>query len=654
MSTERGLSRGLAAVVASCFAIGAAIAAWSAGLGASLDDRVGDSFFRMRSAARGTGTRVPSVSVVGLSDRDAESLGLAGMDREPFARLARALSGAGAEAVIMDVSFPDRGGSPGDGALVAAAADAGNVYLPILLRPDRGPIAGGGPLPAGGQPRAVSPLPPGTVWRPTVSRGGEPLSASLSAGNFPALEAAAAGLGHFNSEPDRDGTFRRMPMLIRYGDGFVPCLALRAACDALGVDPGRIDVAFGDRIRLPGATMADGTVRDIDVPIDRRGMAVVDFPGPWERSFTYYPFSAIVATLDDPTLAEEARSELYGARLVVADLTTSASDYGPSPIEGVYPLSGMHAAMLDSLLSARFVRAPRWYEAGGWLVALALGLWALARALGPASFSAAAAACLALVALGQFAAFAALGVMPALAAPLIGTGLSVVVAGAYRYLRSERERSRTRARMERYFAPAVIEKILRSPDRLMSAERKVVTILFSDVAGFTCWCSERQPDEIHATLNRYFEMMTDIVFRNGGTVDKFIGDGLMAFFGDPVDQPDQEIRAVRTAVEMQRALRDSRATPEAAGGLRLRARIGINSGEVIVGDMGSGRVMAYTAIGAHVNLSSRLEGKAPVDGILVSEPVFNAVKDSFEARYAGRTTAKGIPGEFDTWEILVP
>jgi adenylate cyclase len=148
--------------------------------------------------------------------------------------------------------------------------------------------------------------------------------------------------------------------------------------------------------------------------------------------------------------------------------------------------------------------------------------------------------------------------------------------------------------------------------------------------------------------------MTEIVFRNEGTVDKFIGDGLMAFFGDPLEQPDHALRAVRAAVEMQQGVRELRARWEGEGRMSIHIRIGINTGEVVVGDMGSKRIMAYTAVGSHINLGSRLESIAPVDGILVSTPVYDAVKDSFATRYTGRITVKGISKEFETYEILVP
>jgi adenylate cyclase len=148
--------------------------------------------------------------------------------------------------------------------------------------------------------------------------------------------------------------------------------------------------------------------------------------------------------------------------------------------------------------------------------------------------------------------------------------------------------------------------------------------------------------------------MTEIVFRNEGTVDKFIGDGLMAFFGDPLAQSDHALRAVRTGIEMQQAVRGLRTRWEAEGRMPIHIRIGINSGEMVVGDMGSRRIMAYTAIGSHVNLASRLESKAPIDGVLVSAPVYQAVKGTVTTRFAGKITAKGISEDFETWEVIVP
>ena len=225
--------------------------------------------------------------------------------------------------------------------------------------------------------------------------------------------------------------------------------------------------------------------------------------------------------------------------------------------------------------------------------------------------------------------------MPGLVAPTLATFLELVGILGYRFARAQREKLTLRLRVERYFAPKLMTKILQSPSHLMSAQHKDLTVLFSDIAGFTAWCTTQTPQSIHRTLNEYFEVMTEIVFRHEGTVDKFIGDGLMAFFGDPFRRRIIRCARVLTGIEMQQAVRALRARWEPEGRMALHIRVGINTGGVVVGDMGSSRIMAYTAIGSHINLGSRLEGKAPVDGVLVSAAVHERVHDSVESRFFG-------------------
>jgi adenylate cyclase len=420
------------------------------------------------------------------------------------------------------------------------------------------------------------------------------------------------------------------------------------------VEPSNIEVTFGRRIRLPGAKMPDGSVRNIDIPIDRAGRIIIDYAGPWEASFPHYSVAALLKAENDPDLADSVAGELEKAHLVISDLTTSSSDYGAIPLERVYPRSGIHVNILNGILTNRFLRAPSRGESALLTFALAALLWAAAMRPRPLAGSLFALLAWAMLVAGEAALFILAGIMPALAGPTLGFLFALVAVNVYRYFQAEREKLRFRTRMERYFAPRLMSKILQAHDRLMTAEQKVITILFSDISGFTSWCTTQPPDAIHRTLNDYFELMTEIVFRNEGTVDKVIGDGLMAFFGDPLPQPDHALRAVRTGIEMQQAVRGLRARWEAEGRMPIHIRIGINSGEVVVGDMGSSRIMAYTAIGAHVNLGSRMESNAPIDGVLVSAPVYHAVKDTVSARFAGRITAKGISQDFETWEVIVP
>ncbi len=636
-----------AVIVAASLALAWALSLLSASGGFDWNSRLDDSFFRLRYALRGPQKMASSIAHVDVTDSMVEKLGMKGGDRTDFGRHVDVLSRAGASSIVFDIIFPQPGTPAGDAAFVAQTRKAGTVYLPAITRTEEYDAVAGRREP-GGDPLAA------WLWHPRLVAGQGPAGAVSSTVSFAALTSAARGIGIINSEPDPDGICRRMPLVAAYRGGIVPCLALRAACDVLAVEPATVEVTFGHRVRLPRARMPDGSVRDIDIPIDRAGRMIIDFAGPWGASFPHYSFAALLQAEHDPGLADSVAAELENSHLVISDLTTSSSDYGAVPMERVYPRSGIHANILNSILTDRFLRAPSAGET--FLLTLAFAVLLAAAAMRPRALAGLLLALLAwtVLAAGEAALFVFGGIMPALAGPTLGFFFTLVAVTAYRYLQAEREKLRIRTRMERYFAPRLMSKILQTRDRLMSVEQKVVSILFSDIAGFTSWCTTQPPESIHRTLNEYFELMTEIVFRNEGTVDKFIGDGLMAFFGDPLPQPDHALRAVRTGIEMQQAVRNLRARWETEGRMPIHIRIGINSGEVVVGDMGSSRIMAYTAIGAHVNLGSRMESKAPVDGVLVSAPVYQAVRETVPTRFAGRITAKGISGDFETWEVDVP
>ena len=161
------------------------------------------------------------------------------------------------------------------------------------------------------------------------------------------------------------------------------------------------------------------------------------------------------------------------------------------------------------------------------------------------------------------------------------------------------------------------------------------------------------PERIQKILNEYFEQMTEIVFKYHGTVDKFIGDGLMVFFGDPESQPDHALRAVRAAIDMQNKTREINAKWKTQGYMPLQIRIGINTGTVVVGNMGSARRLSYTVLGSAVNLAQRLESSAPVGGILISQPTNNYIKDHISTRTLEQIQVKGFDDLITVYEVPV-
>jgi len=215
------------------------------------------------------------------------------------------------------------------------------------------------------------------------------------------------------------------------------------------------------------------------------------------------------------------------------------------------------------------------------------------------------------------------------------------------------ERERMKTAFARYVSHQVMDSILASDkDMGLSGDRRRITVLFCDIRGFSSMPEQMPPGKVVQLLNEYFEQMVEVIFRNNGTPDKFIGDGIMVIFGAPEDDPYQEERALKTAIEMQRELRRLRKKWEGEG-LSIRVGIGINSGPAIVGNIGSSRRMEYTAIGDTVNLASRLE-TATKDlgvGILISEYTYNAVRGSFPFRNTGSVHVRGRSETGQTYSV---
>lgn len=214
-----------------------------------------------------------------------------------------------------------------------------------------------------------------------------------------------------------------------------------------------------------------------------------------------------------------------------------------------------------------------------------------------------------------------------------------------------------RDRLAKYFSKDVVDLVLNNPQSLgQGGQRMTATVLFADIRNFTQLSTVMQPEQVVELLNRYFSMMVDIIFKNGGTLDKFLGDGLMALFGVPYSLDKPEERAVRTALEMLEALQIMNRELEAKGMLRLDIGVGINAGPVVAGNIGSSQRHEYTVIGDTVNLAARLEAlnKETRTQILVSASVYDAVRNTFRTRQLGPLRIRGKPEPLEVFAVMPP
>jgi class 3 adenylate cyclase len=205
--------------------------------------------------------------------------------------------------------------------------------------------------------------------------------------------------------------------------------------------------------------------------------------------------------------------------------------------------------------------------------------------------------------------------------------------------------------LARYFPRSLAARIKRERKTELAPAYKELTILFSDISGFTKWSSDKSPKNVHDFLSDYLESMAKILHAHGGTVDKFMGDGILSFFGDPFEMPDHSERCVRAAIAMQEKIRILAEEWKPVVDIDLKVRIGINTGKVIVGNLGYETRIEYTVIGAAVNLAQRMESNAPLGGILVTADVYEKVKDKFTFTEKRDVKVKGYDETIEAYVV---
>jgi adenylate cyclase len=241
-------------------------------------------------------------------------------------------------------------------------------------------------------------------------------------------------------------------------------------------------------------------------------------------------------------------------------------------------------------------------------------------------------------------------IYPVLTMMTIYLGITV-----YRYVTEEREKKKVRGAFQYYLTASVVNEILKDPTKLkLGGDKKVLTVMFSDIRGFTSISEKLGPEELVHLLNEYLTAMTDMVFKYDGLLDKYIGDAIMAVFGAPLDQPDHALRACRTGIGMMSELRRLRERWAAEGRPDINIGIGINTGDMVVGNMGSQMRFDYTVMGDSVNLASRLEGTNKEYGtnIIISEFTYESVKGDLFCRELDAVRVKGKELPVRIFELL--
>lgn len=588
--------------------------------------------WRMRATARPT---APSEDIVLVSIDDDSVRRMAPLvGRWPWPRLVHAdliefLSRAPAEVIVFDVLFTEPDvrrftvgneewtGIESDDAFADSVARAGNVVLAAdaaaegLVDETRG-------LPAPSELRPVR----------TYERVGNCVEPRpILVPPYAALDHAARLIGHSLLIRDGDGPLRRAYPFVRVGEQVVPSLPVAAAilaASARGTPAPALSGACPPLIPYRGPTIGPNNT----------------------LTFNEYSFYALFRSAQQ--ILEQQQPEIDPAvfkdKIVVVSATASGTyEVQASPFAQGIAGGEVHANVIDALLNGRTI-VPFTASATGLVtigVVLSLGLlgtvasiWRLA----------AATVIVALVIVWTSVRLFAAGAWMPLVTPLVAIALTFVGQLTWQYVVEGREKRQIKRLFSRYVPKDVYEQLLADPTRAaLGGKRRNMTVLFSDVRGFTSMSEKATPEEVVGQLNEYFSRMVHVLFGHRGTLDKFVGDMVMGLFGAPVDDEDHAEHAVQTALAMSVALDELNRTWAAAGRPELDIGIGIATGDMVAGNIGSEAIMSYTVIGDVVNLGARLESLNKDFGtrIIISDATRAALKGRYDIRPLGDVTVKG-------------
>ncbi|MBL8023178.1 MAG: adenylate/guanylate cyclase domain-containing protein [Elusimicrobia bacterium] len=561
-----------------------------------------NAFVDLRYWVRGVVLPDPRVSIVTIDEKSIRELGLFPWPRKHHAQLIHVLTKAGARSVAFDLLFTDRDPDhPQDDAVLGDAAErSGRIAFAILF--NRTP-----------EGRPTDPLLP-----------------------VPELQRNHVGVGMVNIFPEKDGATRHLPLWVRQGDTLIPSLSLAAW-------------AAAER-KLPEELLLQSTP-----PVDSGSF--------WNEVYLNYTYwredestrSPFPTTSYVDVLKGRVDPHFFSGKIVLVG-ATAAGLFDAKSAPGAPVIYGIeiHANALNNLLKRNFFQTQA--TSGPWLmlilVLFAVGSWLLMSH----SSTFVGGATVGMVLVGYYylcqLAFNRNILLP-YAAPILGFLATYFNALVYRLFIADREREKIRNTWSRYMSPKLVDLLIQDQGVLAAGNREV-TVFFSDLAKFTTLSEQFQPSELVTLLNVYFTQMTDILIKHDITFDKYIGDCIMGYGNAPLEQPDHALQTCRAALEQVAALPSLHKQFASRGWPPLEFRIGLHTGTVLYGELGSHTRSNYTVMGDTVNVASRLEGANKLFGtkILISESTYQAAHHGIEARELDFMRVEGKKKPLRVYELV--
>jgi adenylate cyclase len=583
-----------------------------------------------RFHVRGERTPADDVALVLIDERSLGELGQWPWPRSTHARLIEALNHGGARVIVFDVLFAEKSDPAEDAALVAAVKQAGNVVLGAFA-PGEGMLV----------EDAHTELLAGFALRPReVANRGRAASVATLRGPLDPLMRAVAGIGLAMAPPDRDGVLRHAFLAVHNdADGLLyPTLGLAGGKAALSLPDDDISIDFSRRMRLGDAAT---------VSLDTRGRAMINFTGGRGTREHISYVDVLEGRLE--------QGAVHNKIVLVGIGAHGLYDVHPNPFSPDFLGPEFNADFIDNVLSDNFLTSAS--PGINMLLLVLIGLIVTYLSANLRSITAAGVSAVTIVVFIAAVtwAFTSADMVIGMIAPTTTALLAYTLITLRRLTSEEVSRARLRKYFASYAPPEVVEELDAGiMQEKMAGTQSEITVLFSDIRGFTSIGSTMEPPRLVRFLNLYFTAMVGVVFDYGGTVDKFIGDGLLVLYNALTEQPDHAKRAVFTALEMQKRVKLLNEEWADDGFPAIRIGVGIHTGDAVVGNIGPEMRMDYTAIGSTVSLAPRTEGLTKDFGVevIITDHTLAQLDDLVEVKALGATEVRGIPEPVEMYQVL--
>ena len=453
--------------------------------------------------------------------------------------------------------------------------------------------------------------------------------------------------GFVNIDADADGVIRRLPIVTNIDGKLSLSLFFQALCDYLDYDPSQIVVNYNNiklmNILLPHKQQPTNLI----LPIDQNGYLPINYLGKYNQGIYPKSFSAW-DIINSNGLIEEIKAKF----VILSDVSTVGNDFSITPIDNIFPRSYLYSNAVSSILNQDFLT--HWSNSKYVLYTLILliiiflaGLF-----LSGNQFIFTSLLIILFHIIFNFTIFIYVNQIMPMVTGFLSLSSIFLFTTFYRYSKVEHEKGVLEGSLKSYLSPHLMSKIEDNPDLLkLGGERKRISVIFADLVNFTTFCDTADPAEVQEVLSLYFAEAADVIFSEGGIIDKYLGDGILAFFENEGDTISSPIKAARACIALQQRAQKINKRFESQNRFPFVVRVGITTGYAKVGNIGPPEKIDYTIIGSVVNLASRLQGVGADNDIIVDQDTQFFLKDEYTIESCGEQVLKGFIKPISVFKI---